>query len=70
MSQKDKDLLKKWQLIAVSFLADKEASPSMFEACYIALRRESPELAKKCKEEAKARMGKWRAKICQPIDED
>lgn len=60
MNAEDKVLLKRWQLIAVGFLADKEASPSMLESAHIALRRDAPELAEKCKEEAKARMGRWR----------
>lgn len=59
----EKALLKQWQLIAVGFLADKEASPSMLESAYIALRRDAPVLAKKCRDEARAKMGRWKAKV-------
>lgn len=41
-----------WQKIAWGFLADKKAPSSALDASYIALRRDDPALAEKCREEA------------------
>jgi hypothetical protein len=56
----EKALLKQWQLIAVEFLSDKNASPSELKAAYIALRRDAPKLAEMCLKAAKARAAQWR----------
>lgn len=63
----EKALLKQWQLIAVGFLSDKNASPSELKAAHIALRRDAPKLAEMCLKAAKARAGQW--KITSQEDE-
>lgn len=44
-----------WQQTAEAFLSDRSISSSALESAYIALRRDDPNLAELCKEEAKRR---------------
>jgi len=44
-----------WQKTAWGFLMDRNAPSTALDSSYIALRRDDPELAEKCREEAARR---------------
>jgi len=51
-----------WVKIAFEWLANGHADSSMLESAYIALRIDEPEMAEKCKIEAKRRMSLARSR--------
>jgi len=55
VTKADIKLIEEWRGVANKFIRTKSSTPSELEACFIALQLSDPQLARKCKEEAKHR---------------